>query len=74
VREGQSVTVHYDPLLAKLIAHGATREEALARMTEALGQCEILGVRHNVAFLRAPGAARGRPARRAHAVHRGASR
>ena len=53
VREGQNVTVHYDPLLAKLIAHGATREEALARMTEALKQYEILGVRHNVAFLRA---------------------
>ena len=53
VREGQSVTVHYDPLLAKLIAHGATREEALARMMGALGQYEILGVRHNLAFLRA---------------------
>ena len=34
VREGQTVTVHYDPLLAKLIAHGATRDEALARMTD----------------------------------------
>ncbi|HKW00078.1 MAG TPA: biotin carboxylase N-terminal domain-containing protein, partial [Vicinamibacterales bacterium] len=53
VREGQGVTVHYDPLLAKLIAHGATREEALARMMEALAQYEILGVRHNLAFLRA---------------------
>ena len=51
VREGQTVTVHYDPLLAKLIAHGATRDEALARMAGALRQYEILGVRHNIAFL-----------------------
>jgi acetyl/propionyl-CoA carboxylase alpha subunit len=48
---GQTVTVHYDPLLAKLIAHGATRDEALARMTTALGHYEILGLHHNVAFL-----------------------
>ena len=51
VREGQNVTVHYDPLLAKLIAHGATRDEALARMVDALRRYEILGVRHNIAFL-----------------------
>jgi len=30
------VSVHYDPLLAKLVASGATREEAIARMTVAL--------------------------------------
>jgi acetyl-CoA carboxylase biotin carboxylase subunit len=51
VVEGQTITVHYDPLLAKLIAHGETRAEALARMTAALKQYEILGVRHNIAFL-----------------------
>jgi acetyl-CoA carboxylase biotin carboxylase subunit len=51
VREGQTVTVHYDPLLAKLIAYGETREQALSRVIGALRQFEILGVRHNLAFL-----------------------
>ncbi|MFI5178193.1 MAG: acetyl/propionyl/methylcrotonyl-CoA carboxylase subunit alpha [Vicinamibacterales bacterium] len=51
VVEGQAVTVHYDALLSKLIAHGETRAEALARMTAALRQYEILGLRHNIAFL-----------------------
>ena len=53
VTEGQTVTVHYDPLLAKLIAAGETREEALARAHDALGRYEILGLRHNAGFLRA---------------------
>jgi len=53
VVEGQTITVHYDPLLAKLIAHGATRAEALARLCAALDRYEILGIRHNVPFLRA---------------------
>jgi len=52
VVEGQAVTVHYDPLLAKLITHAATRAEALDRMTAALRQYEVLGLRHNIAFLR----------------------
>jgi acetyl-CoA carboxylase biotin carboxylase subunit len=51
VVEGQSVTVHYDPLLAKLIAHGATRGDALDRVAGALRRYEILGIRHNIAFL-----------------------
>jgi acetyl-CoA carboxylase biotin carboxylase subunit len=53
VREGQTITVHYDPLLAKLIATGDTREEAIARAHDALGQYVILGLTHNVGFLRA---------------------
>ncbi|HEX5070332.1 MAG TPA: biotin carboxylase N-terminal domain-containing protein [Vicinamibacterales bacterium] len=52
VAAGQTVTVHYDPLLAKLIAHGATREQAFARLAAALESYEILGLRHNIAFLR----------------------
>ncbi len=51
VREGQAITVHYDPLLAKLITHAKTRDQAIALMTGALRQYEILGVRHNIAFL-----------------------
>ena len=51
VREGQTITVHYDPLLAKLIVHGASRDEALDGMMTALWSYEILGVRHNLPFL-----------------------
>jgi acetyl-CoA carboxylase biotin carboxylase subunit len=51
VVEGQTVTVHYDPLLAKVVAHGSTRDEAIARMTGALASYYILGLRHNVSFL-----------------------
>jgi acetyl-CoA/propionyl-CoA carboxylase, biotin carboxylase, biotin carboxyl carrier protein len=53
VREGQRVTVHYDPLLAKLIAHGETREIARERLLRAIGGFEILGLRHNLALLAA---------------------
>jgi len=51
VVEGQTITVHYDPMLAKLIVHGKTRAEAMERTLAALGAYEILGIRHNVPFL-----------------------
>ena len=51
VREGQTLTVHYDPMIAKLITSGETRAIALARAVDALKRFEILGVRHNIAFL-----------------------
>jgi acetyl-CoA carboxylase biotin carboxylase subunit len=51
VIEGQTVGVHYDPLIAKLIAHGDTREQARERLIGALGRYEILGLHHNIAFL-----------------------
>jgi acetyl-CoA/propionyl-CoA carboxylase biotin carboxyl carrier protein len=47
------VSPHYDPLLAKVVAHGATREEALARLDQALEDTVVLGVSTNIAFLRA---------------------
>jgi 3-methylcrotonyl-CoA carboxylase alpha subunit len=53
VVQGQQVTVHYDPLIAKLIAHAPTRKEAIARLLDALDQFTILGIRHNVSFLSA---------------------
>ena len=53
VVEGVTVTVHYDPLLAKVIAHGSTREQAIDRLYRSLGEYDILGLRHNIAFLRA---------------------
>jgi acetyl-CoA carboxylase biotin carboxylase subunit len=51
VAAGSIVSVHYDPLLAKLVAHGASRAEAAARMTEALARCRIDGVRTTLPFL-----------------------
>ena len=48
---GSDVTVHYDPLLAKLIVSGATRDEAIRRALRALDEFVILGVRTNIAFL-----------------------
>jgi acetyl-CoA/propionyl-CoA carboxylase biotin carboxyl carrier protein len=52
VVEGQTIAVHYDPLIAKVIAHAVTREAALERLANALGAFEVLGVRTNAAFLR----------------------
>jgi 3-methylcrotonyl-CoA carboxylase alpha subunit len=52
VVSGGEVTMHYDPMIAKVIAHGATRDEAIDRLNAALADCEIAGVEHNVAFLR----------------------
>jgi acetyl/propionyl-CoA carboxylase alpha subunit len=51
VIEGEAVTVYYDPLLAKVIAHGATRGEAHTRVSGALRDFDLLGVRQNIAFL-----------------------
>jgi acetyl-CoA/propionyl-CoA carboxylase biotin carboxyl carrier protein len=51
VAAGQQVTVHYDPLLAKVITHAASRHEAIETMASALTGYDILGVRHNIAFL-----------------------
>jgi acetyl/propionyl-CoA carboxylase alpha subunit len=52
VEEGDEVPVTYDPLLAKLIAHGETREEALDRLASALRETEVRGVTTNLPFLR----------------------
>jgi acetyl-CoA carboxylase, biotin carboxylase subunit len=50
VAEGCQVSVHYDPLLAKVVAAGATREEAIARMEAALGAFVVEGVRTAIPF------------------------
>ena len=52
VREGDAITPYYDSMIAKLIVHGATREEALARLDEALSKTQIVGLNTNVQFLR----------------------
>jgi 3-methylcrotonyl-CoA carboxylase alpha subunit len=52
VEQGSEVTMHYDPMLAKVIAHGETREAARVGLDRALAATRIAGVEHNVAFLR----------------------
>jgi acetyl-CoA/propionyl-CoA carboxylase biotin carboxyl carrier protein len=52
VRQGDEITDRYDPLLAKLIATGATRAEAVTRLRDALERTTVLGVRTNLRFLR----------------------
>ena len=52
VREGDAISPYYDSMIAKLIVHGATRQEALARLDQALAQIHIVGLATNVQFLR----------------------
>jgi 3-methylcrotonyl-CoA carboxylase alpha subunit len=52
VREGDTISPHYDSMLAKLIVWGQDRVQALARLDAALAQTHIVGVHTNVAFLR----------------------
>ncbi len=52
VREGGEISPFYDSMIAKLIVHGSTRDEALARLDAALAQVQIVGVATNVQFLR----------------------
>src|SRR5258706_4786260 len=51
VREGDEVSVFYDPMIAKLIVWGDDRNEAARRMQDALSETAILGVKTNLAFL-----------------------
>ena len=51
VRQGDAITPHYDPMIAKLIVWGEDRAMALGRMRAALSACEIIGVSCNVEFL-----------------------
>jgi acetyl-CoA carboxylase biotin carboxylase subunit len=51
VIEGSEVTVHYDPLLAKVIVHAEHRVAAIARMRTALRAFPVLGLRTNIPFL-----------------------
>src|SRR5439155_22983336 len=53
LESGDAVSVHYDPMLAKVIAHGPTREAALQRLLGALDDTRVHGVVTNLPFLRA---------------------
>ena len=52
VRQGDAISPFYDSMVAKLIVHGDTRAQALARLDEALAQTHIVGLATNVQFLR----------------------
>ncbi|MGR3632611.1 MAG: ATP-binding protein [Limimaricola soesokkakensis] len=51
VTEGDAITPHYDPMIAKVIAHGATRAEALSRLVAALEATQVGGTVTNLGFL-----------------------
>jgi 3-methylcrotonyl-CoA carboxylase alpha subunit len=53
VRQGDAISIHYDPMIAKLIVWDRDRPAALRRLATALGHCEAIGLTTNVAFLHA---------------------
>ena len=53
VVSGDVISPHYDPMIAKVIVHGATREVALRRLEQALAGTQVAGTVTNLAFLRA---------------------
>ena len=53
VRTGTEVSAHYDPMLAKIIAHGESREQALHRLDASLADTQVHGIETNLEYLRA---------------------
>jgi len=51
VRAGDTISPFYDPMIAKVIVHGATRDVALAKLRAALSGCQVAGTVTNLAFL-----------------------
>jgi len=52
VRQGDAISPFYDPMIAKLIVWGADRKQALARMSQALAEFQLVGLASNIAFLK----------------------
>ncbi|HKP57182.1 MAG TPA: urea carboxylase [Polyangiales bacterium] len=52
IENGTEITPHYDPLLVKIISHGATRVEALKKLKVALGETQLYGIESNLNYLR----------------------
>lgn len=52
LREGDAVTIYYDPMIAKMIAWGQNREAALTQLREALSRTHVKGLKTNLNFLR----------------------
>src|SRR5205823_2725571 len=53
VDAGSAISPYYDPMIAKVIAHGRDREQALSRLASALGDTVVVGPHANAAFLKA---------------------
>lgn len=53
VEEGSEISIYYDPMIAKLIAAGESREVARKRLSEALDSFCVRGIKHNISFLNA---------------------
>ena len=53
IRAGDAVSIHYDPMIAKIITHGSDRSEAIARLRQALAATEVGGLATNLDFLQA---------------------
>jgi propionyl-CoA carboxylase alpha chain len=53
VREGAEISIHYDPMIAKLVTHAPTREQAIDTHSLALDAFALDGIRHNIPFLSA---------------------
>jgi propionyl-CoA carboxylase alpha chain len=53
VVEGSEISIHYDPMIAKLVTHAPTRAEAIAAQAKALDAFVVDGIRHNIPFLSA---------------------
>ena len=49
--EGQEISAHYDPMIAKVISYAPTRTQAISKLRKALADTELLGLKHNAAFL-----------------------
>ena len=52
VYEGYTIPPYYDSMIAKIIVHARTRNEAIAKMKRALGECIIEGIETNIEFLK----------------------
>lgn len=50
LEEGMDIPIYYDPMIAKLVAYGSTREEAITRLTQAINEYEITGVKTTLDF------------------------
>ena len=53
VEEGGDISIHYDPMIAKLVTHGPSRAAAIETQAQALDAFYIDGIRHNIPFLSA---------------------
>ena len=51
VRQGDEVSIFFDPMVSKLIVHGKNREDAIQRMHRALNDYKIVGLKNNITFL-----------------------